>query len=159
MFSRRRIQLESLNVASTEVEGIHRFTIVVIETEEVIQKLMRQIDKQVDVFKTFFHPDEDVVWQEQVLFQVSNTNDELEALVKPLGARCISVHRAYRVFEVTGTPETLRPVNKVLQLFSVPQMVKGGRIAICSANQEIHKKLHQIASFNTQSPVECNVAQ
>lgn len=82
MFLRRRIQIESLLVAPSGVEGIHRFTIVITETEEETRKLLLQIDKQVDVFKTFYYSNSDVVWQEQVLFKVSNTINKLEALVK-----------------------------------------------------------------------------
>ena len=52
MFSRRKINIESLNTSPSEIEGIHRFTIVIHEREEVVKKLCRQIEKQVDVLKT-----------------------------------------------------------------------------------------------------------
>ena len=53
IFSRRKINLESFNSSPSEIEKIYRFTIVVIETEEVVRNLVRQIEKIVDVFKVF----------------------------------------------------------------------------------------------------------
>ena len=38
MFSRRKINIESLNTSPSEIEGIHRFTIVINELEEVVKK-------------------------------------------------------------------------------------------------------------------------
>jgi len=46
IFSRRKINIESLNTSPSEVEGIHRFTILINETEEVVRKLCRQLEKQ-----------------------------------------------------------------------------------------------------------------
>ena len=51
IFSRRKINIQTLNTSPSEVPGIHRFNIVIDETEEVIKKLVRQIEKQVDVLK------------------------------------------------------------------------------------------------------------
>ena len=47
IFSRRKINIESLNVSPSEIEGIHRFNIVIAETEDVVEKLAKQIEKQV----------------------------------------------------------------------------------------------------------------
>jgi acetolactate synthase-1/3 small subunit len=52
MFSRRKINIESLNTSPSEAEGIHSFTIVINETEDVVRKLSRQIEKQVEVFES-----------------------------------------------------------------------------------------------------------
>ena len=82
MISRRRIHVERLNVASGEIEGIQQLTMVINDTEEVIRKLVMQIDKQVEVFKTLYYPDEDMLKQQQVLYKTGNTMKQLEALLK-----------------------------------------------------------------------------
>ena len=71
LFSRRKINIESLNPSPSEVEGIHRFTIVINETEEVVRKLCRQIEKQVDILKAYFNTNEEIIWQEMALYKVS----------------------------------------------------------------------------------------
>src|ERR1044071_25586 len=72
IFSRRKINVESLNTSPSEVESIHRFTIVVNETEEVIKKLVRQIEKQVEVLKAYYNTADEIVWQELALYKVSS---------------------------------------------------------------------------------------
>ncbi len=97
MFSRRKINIESLNTSPSEIEGIHRFTIVIEETEEVIRKLVRQIEKQVEVLKAYYNTNEEIVWQEMALYKVST--DEIaekvkvERLLRQYGAREVLIRK------------------------------------------------------------------
>ena len=75
IFSRRRIPITSLNVVA-EAENMYRFAIVIEETEEVTIKLVQQIDKQVEVFESFFQINEEVSQQPYPLFKTSNTDKE-----------------------------------------------------------------------------------
>ena len=61
IFSRRKINIESLNTSPSEAEGIHRFTLVIHETEEVVMKICRQLEKQIDVLKAYFNTDDEIV--------------------------------------------------------------------------------------------------
>src|SRR5580698_874784 len=70
IFSRRKINIDSLNTSPSEIEGIHRFTIVINEDEEVVRKLCRQIEKQVEVLKSYYNTNEEIVWQELALYKV-----------------------------------------------------------------------------------------
>jgi len=109
MFSRRKINIESLNTSPSEVEGIHRFTIVINELEEVVKKLVRQIEKQVEVLKAYYNTNEEIVWQELALYKVST--DEIaekvkvERLLREYGARAVVIRKDYTVFETTGQRE------------------------------------------------------
>src|SRR5690349_20229622 len=95
IFSRRKINIDSLNTSPSEVDSIHRFTIVVNETEEVIKKLVRQIEKQVEVLKAYYNTPEEIVWQELALYKVST--DEItekvkvERLLRENGARAVAI--------------------------------------------------------------------
>jgi acetolactate synthase-1/3 small subunit len=70
IFSRRKINVESLNTSPSEVAGIHRFTIVVEETRDVVNKVVRQIEKQVEVLKAYYNTNDEIVWQELALYKV-----------------------------------------------------------------------------------------
>src|SRR5437868_13167664 len=70
IFSRRKINIESLNTSPSEVEGIHRFTIVINEFEEVVRKLARQIEKQVEVLKAYYNTNDEIIWQELAMYKV-----------------------------------------------------------------------------------------
>ena len=72
IFSRRKINVESLNTSPSEIAGIHRFTIVVMESRDVVMKIVRQIEKQVEVLKAYFNTNDEIVWQELALYKVLN---------------------------------------------------------------------------------------
>src|SRR3569833_4529529 len=70
IFSRRKINIESLNTSPSEVDSVHRFTIVINETEDVVRKLCRQIEKHVEVLKAYYNTNEEIVWQELAMYKV-----------------------------------------------------------------------------------------
>ena len=64
IFQRRHINIESINTSVSEIEGVSRFTILVNMTENQIQKILGQIEKQVEVIKAYYHTDDDTIYQE-----------------------------------------------------------------------------------------------
>ncbi|HEY0679652.1 MAG TPA: acetolactate synthase small subunit [Chitinophagaceae bacterium] len=147
LFSRRKINIESLNTSPSEVEGIHRFTIVINETEEVVKKLARQIEKQVDVLKAYFNTGEEIVWQELALYKVST--DEIaekvkvERLLREYGARAVVIRKDYTVFETTGHRQETDRLVEVLEPFGLIEFVRSGRVAIIKASSGFHEKLKE----------------
>jgi len=55
IFNRRKINIDSLTTSGSSNPEVHRFTIVVRVAEEMVQKLVAQLDKQVDVLKVFYY--------------------------------------------------------------------------------------------------------
>src|SRR5665213_2141145 len=98
IFSRRKINIQSLNTSPSEVRGIHRFNIVIEETEEVLKKLVRQIEKQVDVLKAYFNTNDDIIWQEMALYKVPTDaiteKAKVERLLHEFGARVVAIRKA-----------------------------------------------------------------
>jgi acetolactate synthase I/III small subunit len=145
IFSRRKINVDSLNTSPTEVESIHRFTIVIRETEEVVRKLCSQIEKQVDVLKAFYNTDEEIVWQEMALYKVST--DEIaqkvkvERLLRKYGARAVVIRNDYTVFETTGHREETDGLIKALEPYGLIEFVRSARIAIIKSSSGFHHKL------------------
>ena len=64
IFTRRKINIESLNVQESEVQGISRFKIVINTSEEQIIKITKQLEKQVDVLKASYHSESDMLLQD-----------------------------------------------------------------------------------------------
>ncbi|MGD2036022.1 MAG: acetolactate synthase small subunit, partial [Bacteroidales bacterium] len=60
IFTRRQVNIETLTVSQSAIQGIHKFTIVVNETMERVEKVVKQIEKQVEVLKAFYHPDSEI---------------------------------------------------------------------------------------------------
>lgn len=155
IFSRRKINVESLNSSPSEVEGIHRFTIVIHETEEIVSKLVRQIEKQVEVLKAYYNTSDEIVWQELALYKVST--DEIaekvkvERLLREYGARAVAIRKDYTVFETTGHREETDKLIEVLEPYGLIEFVRSARVAIIKSSRGFHEKLKE---FEAMAPSE-----
>ena len=147
LFSRRKINIESLNTSPSEVEGIHRFTIVINETEEVVRKLCRQLEKQVEILKAYYNTNEEIIWQELALYKVST--DEIaekvkvERLLREYGARAVVIRKDYTVFETTGQREETDGLVKALEPYGLIEFVRSARVAIIKDSRGFHEKLKE----------------
>ncbi len=155
IFSRRKINIDSLNTSPSEVEGIHRFTIVIDETEEVVHKLTRQIEKQVDVLRAFYNTGDEIVWQEMALYKVSTDEIaekvQVERLLREHGARAVVIRKDYTVFETTGHREETNNLIKVLEPYGLIEFVRSARVAIIKASNGFHEMLKD---FERREPGE-----
>ncbi len=147
IFSRRKINIESLNTSPSEIESIHRFNIVIHETEDVVRKLARQIEKQVEVLKVYFNTNEDVIWQELALYKVPTDNiaekASVERLLRQYGARAVVIRKDYTVFETTGHREETDALIEVLQPFGLIEFVRSARVAIIKGSSGFNVKLRE----------------
>lgn len=155
IFSRRKINLEYLNTAPSEVSGIHRFTIVITETEDTVAKLVKQIEKQVDVLKAYAHTDDEIIWQEMGLYKVSSEaiteKVKVERLLHQYGARAIAIRKDYIVFEATGHQEEIDKVLRFLEPYGLIEFVRGARVAIIKESESFHDKVKE---FERKQPLE-----
>jgi len=147
IFSRRKINIDSLNTSPSEIEHIHRFNIVINETEDVVRKLARQIEKQVEVLKVYFNTNEDIIWQEMALYKVpTDTIAELvsvERLLRENGARAVVIRKDYTVFETTGHREETDKLIEVLQPYGLIEFVRSARVAIIKSSDGFNRKLRE----------------
>lgn len=147
IFTRRKINIDSLNTSPSEIEGIHRFNIVINESEEVVRKLSRQIEKQVEVLKVYYHTNADVIWQELALYKVSTDviaeQVSVERLLRENGARAVVIRKDYTVFETTGHREETDALINILQPYGLIEFVRSARVAIIKNSDGFNSKLRE----------------
>lgn len=147
IFSRRKISIDSINSSPSEADGIYRFTIVINETEEVVRKLARQIEKQVEVLKAYYNTPEEIVWQELALYKVPTEEVaekvKVERLLREFGARAVVIRKDYTIFETTGHREETDKLVKVLEPYGLIEFVRSARVAIIKASSGFHSKLKE----------------
>jgi len=147
IFSRRKISIESINSSPSEAEDIYRFTIVINETEEVVRKLARQIEKQVEVLKAYYNTEEEIVWQELALYKVPTEEVaekvKVERLLREFGARAVVIRKDYTIFETTGQRDETDKLVKVLEPYGLIEFVRSARVAIIKASSGFHDKLKE----------------
>lgn len=149
IFSRRKINIDSLNTSPSEVPGIHRFTIVINESEDVVIKLVRQIEKQVEVLKARYNTNDEIVYQELALYKVST--DEItekikvERLLREYGARAVVIRKDYTIFEVSGHREETERLVKFFEPYGLIEFVRSARVTITKASKGFHEILKEFS--------------
>lgn len=135
IFTRRRINIESLTVSETERKGISRFTIVIKhEKREEVEKLVRQIRKIIEVLAVFGYLNEDIVYNEIALFKISTPLNgksvDVETINKLYKAWVVYWGLDYVVIEKTGTETEIFDFFRYIKPHGIIEFVRSGRIAV-----------------------------
>ena len=134
IFTRRKVNIESLTVSESALQGISKFTIVVNEEKEKVVNIVKQIDKQIEVLKAFYYTNDEMIFQEIALYKVPTTalmeSDQIEKLIRIHNARILEITHEYTVIEKTGHKEETQELFEGLNSFGVLQFIRSGRIAI-----------------------------
>ena len=146
IFTRRKVNIESLTVSESAIKGISKFTIVVREERSRVENIVKQIEKQVDVLKAYFHTNEEMIFQEIALYKVPTKalmeSDQIERMVRQHNARILEITKDYTVIEKTGHKEETQELFEGLNRFGVLQFIRSGRVAITrSANERLSEFL------------------
>ena len=153
IFTRRQVNIESLTVSGSALPGIHKFTIVVHDTPEKVEKLVRQIEKLVEVLKAFSHTEDEVIHQEIALYKVPTKalveGDIIEQTIREHHARILEVRPEYTVIELTGHKEETQALFDVLNNYGLLQFTRSGRIAVTKSSKELFTSYLQEAGDNT----------
>ncbi|MGN6603263.1 MAG: acetolactate synthase small subunit [Ginsengibacter sp.] len=157
IFSRRKINIHNLNTSPSEVQGIHRFNIVIEETEEIVKKLVRQIEKQIDVLKAYYNTNDEIIWQEMALYKVPTDmimeKAKVERLLHQFGARVVAIRKDYTVFETTGHREETDKLIQALEPYGLIEFVRSARVAIIKESEGFHSKVKEFEQREPGSEV------
>ena len=142
IFTRRQLNIETLSVSPSAISGIHKFTITTfVDSEESVIKLVKQIDKRVDVLKAYFNTDDDLVHQEIALYKIETAKlvatSNIEKLVRKHNARILDVSDHSTVIQKTGHYEDTQALFEELsESIGVLQFIRSGRVAITKSRVE-----------------------
>ena len=146
IFQRRRINIESLNISVSEIEGVSRFTILVNMTEVNVKKILGQIEKQVEVIKAYYHEDDETIFQESCLFKIKSDllfeERQIQNIIKESNARIVTVNKAFFVLEKSGRRSEIELLNRELSVFGIMQFVRSARIAVTKDELKITEMLN-----------------
>jgi acetolactate synthase I/III small subunit len=149
IFQRRHINIESLNISVSEIKGVSRFTIVVNMTETQVKKIIGQIDKQIEVIKTYYHTDEETIYQESCLFKIKSDllfeERQIQNIIKESNAIIVTVNKDFFVIEKSGRRHEIELLHRELSAFGIMQFVRSGRISVTKDEMKITEML---SAFN-----------
>jgi acetolactate synthase-1/3 small subunit len=135
VFTRRQVNIESLNVSASSIKGIHKYTITAWSDEDQIQKITKQIEKKIDVVKANYYTDEQLFIQEVALYKLSTDkvmeNPEISRTIRRHDARVLEVNPTYTAVMLGGMTEDITNLYYKLDDFGcLLQYTRSGRIAI-----------------------------
>lgn len=141
VFVRRQLNIETLSVSPSALEGIHKFTVTVLCDEEMIKKVVLQIDKRVDVLKAYYNVDSELIHQEIALYKLSTPlflkMESVEELIRKHNARILDINESIVVIEKSGHyQETQSLFRELSKTIGVLQFIRSGRIAITKSKIE-----------------------
>jgi acetolactate synthase I/III small subunit len=148
IFTRRHINIESITASESEIDGIHRYTIVVKEPKEVVRKVVSQIEKQIEVVKAFYHADDEVVYQEIALYKLPTkmiaSGGDAERIVRAHHARILTIESDFTILEKTGYPEEIKDLFNELKPFGLLEFVRSGRVAISKPMKTLEEHIEDM---------------
>lgn len=148
IFTRRKINITSLNVSTTEVAGVSRFTIVLTSTRERIEKVVKQIRKLIDVLGAFVYDEDQIYYQEIALYKVPTkvflNGSKIEDLVRNNGARILVIEEDHIIIEKTGHKKDTHDLYKKLEPHGLLEFVRSGRVAISKSKRKTEAFIKQL---------------
>ena len=141
VFTRRQVNIESLNVSASSIPGVHKYTITAWSDEDQIIKITRQIEKKIDVVKANYFTDDQLFIREAGLYKLSTdkvlANPEISRTVRRYDATITEVNPTYTIVMKFGLTEDIISLFRALDAFDcVLQYTRSGRIAVTRGTQE-----------------------
>jgi len=133
MFSGRGYNIHTLNVGPSHDPTISRMTIVVREKENVLDQIIKQLDKLIDVIQVVDFREGESVDRELVLLQLAVSPDlraEVITLCDIFRARIVDVSPERLTIEVTGDAGKINKFIKLMEGFNIVDLTRTGKIAM-----------------------------
>ncbi|MCM2466707.1 acetolactate synthase small subunit [Methanoculleus oceani] len=134
MFSRRGFNIESLAVGTCEEPDMSRITIVVNGDDGVVEQMMKQTNKLIDVIKVSDLTERESVERELALIKVAAESGPARAEILQIAdifrAQVVDVGAKTLVLQVAGDTNKIDALEKLLRQYGIKELVRTGKIAL-----------------------------
>lgn len=148
LFLRRKVNIESLTVSEIETKGISRFTIVVHTEQDMVEKIVKQLYRIIEVIKVFESRDQQLVFKELAFIKVSSKSPERRKEVEDLAylfrANISHVSTTSIVIEKVGTEEEIDSLFTLIRPYGIKEFVRTGRIAVLKDDEQLKGIMSQV---------------
>ncbi|MDQ3394283.1 MAG: acetolactate synthase small subunit [Bacteroidota bacterium] len=155
IFTRRKINIESINVSESEVEGVSRYTIVIKTTQQKAENIVKQIRKLIEVLGAFLYEVENTYFQEMALYKVPTeifmNGNTIEKIVRDNFARILVIERDHIIIEKTGHTDEIKRLFDMLKPYGILEFVKSARISISKSKRKTETFLQELEEASSNS--------
>lgn len=139
LFTRRSYNIESLAAGVTENPDITRITIVVTGDDLVLDQVMKQVNKLVDVLNVNDLNYDQAITRELTIITVKTTLQTRGAVIEianVFGAKVVDMSEDTITLELSGTERVLQNLVRLLKPFGISEMARTGMIALAMKSSE-----------------------
>lgn len=141
VFTRRQLNIESLNVSPSGIEHVHRYTITCWSDEATIRTVTKQIEKKIDVIQANYFTKQEIYVMEQALYKIATgrllENKEISKAIRLHDGKIVEVNPAYAIVSKEGLPEEVQELYRKLKQFGcLLQYVGSGIVAVTKNRRE-----------------------
>ncbi len=143
LFSGRGFNIESLTVAETLDPEISCITLVTIGDEMIMEQIVKQLNKLVNVIKVIDFREVKFVDREMALIKVraeATTRAEVLRIVDIFRGKVVDVSPQFYTIEVTGDEGKIQAILDLLSHLGIVEVVRTGKVAI-ARSRKITKKV------------------
>lgn len=141
IYTRRCLNINSVSSSMCSLEGVHKLTLTTYSDRVTMEKVVKQIEKRIDVIKAFLYTDDDIVYQEVALYKVPTCNlineQNLEGIIRAHNARILEITSDYTVLEKTGQLYETQALYEELKRYGVRQFSRSGRVLVTKSPCEL----------------------
>ena len=134
LFTRRGFNIDNITVGTSEQENMARMTIISHGDEQVLEQIIKQLNKLIDVVKVRDLDPENTVKRELCLIKISTSSEKVRSEIIQYAnifrGRIIDVSPETLTVEITGAPEKIEALIDLLRGFGIKQIARTGATAI-----------------------------
>jgi acetolactate synthase-1/3 small subunit len=146
LFSARGYNIESLSVGETLDSSVSRMTLVVRGDEFVLEQVVKQLHKLIDVIKVIDLTQENHVERELVLMRVNaeaQNRAEILRTADIFRAKVVDVTGATFTLEATGDEGKLSAFVELMRPFGIQELVRTGKVAIARGSKSARRRAEE----------------
>jgi acetolactate synthase-1/3 small subunit len=139
LFSGRGFNIESLNVAETLDPSISRMTLVTRGNDQIIEQIIKQLNKLVNVIKVLDLTGSEYVDRQMALIKVtaeSASRAEVLRIADIFRGQVVDVSAKSYTLEITGNDQKIQAVIDLLAPIGIMEIVRTGKVAIARVKKE-----------------------
>lgn len=147
LFSGRGFNIESLCVAETLDPSISTMTIVTKGNDAILEQILKQLNKLINVIKVVDYKDTEYVSREMVLVKVTATDksrEEVLRMIEIFRGRVIDVSPKTYTIMITGDEDKIKAFLALLRPLGIKELVRTGPVAMARGEKTIKLKDSQI---------------
>ena len=133
LFSRRAFNIDSLSVGATDNPDYSRMTLTVMGGEEVLEQVIKQLSKLINVIRVSELNPAESVERELAIIKVNadrENRSEIMQVVDIFRAKIIDVSARSMIIEITGDEEKINAIVQLLRQYGIKEIARTGKVSM-----------------------------